>query len=346
MRVSEFDFDLPARLVAQAPVEPRDSARLLVYERAARKCRHRVVRDLPDELQAGDLLVVNDTRVMPWRLRGRRATGGRVEGLILARQGAVCRGLLKPAAKLRVGVPVVMEGGALTLHPEASLGGGLFRFRLVAAAGATLDDALERFGRAPLPPYIARDGSEDVGADRERYQTVFAANPGAVAAPTAGLHFTPTLLGALERRGVAVAPVTLHVGPGTFAPVRVETVEDHVMHSEAYVLPPATAAAVATAQATKGRVVAVGTTAARVLESCAREDGSVEAGTGQTELFLYPGRPLRVVDALMTNFHLPRSTLLMLVSAFAGREPILEAYREAVEQEYRFYSFGDSMLLL
>lgn len=319
---------------------------MLVLDRETREWRHDRVRGLPQTLAAGDLLVVNDTRVLPHRLLGRRPTGGAVQVLILERAGARCTGYLRPAAKIAPGQVIALEGGALTLHPEEDLGGGQFRFRLDAPSGGDVDAELERVGRAPLPPYLRRGNGEDVARDREDYQTVFAAHAGAVAAPTAGLHFTPELLAALEAKGVELAKVTLHVGAGTFAPVRVDRVEDHRMHAEHYAISEETAAAVERTRARGGRVVAVGTTSARTLESCAQEDGTVRAGSGSTELYLYPGKRLVVVDALLTNFHLPGSTLLMLVSAFADRELILAAYREAIAQEYRFYSFGDAMLIV
>lgn len=340
---ADFDFELPERLIAKTPAEPRDSARLLVYDSTTGNVDHTSFRSLVDYLDPKDLLVLNDTRVLPHRLVGRMPGGGRAEALLLERDGERARGYLKPAKKARLGVPLAFEGGALELVPEVALGGGLFRFT-VRAPGGEVGAVLERVGRAPLPPYIKRGLDEDVAADRERYQTVYAAVPGAVAAPTAGLHFTQQTLAALAAKGIARASVTLHVGEGTFAPVRVTDLEQHVMHAERYVLPEATAAAVAAVRARGGRVVAVGTTAARVLESCATETGLVRAGEGETRLFLHPGKPLRVVDALLTNFHLPQSTLLMLVSAFLGRETTLALYREAVARGYRFFSFGDAML--
>ncbi|MCR9245296.1 MAG: tRNA preQ1(34) S-adenosylmethionine ribosyltransferase-isomerase QueA [bacterium] len=353
MRVDDFDFELPNELIATAAAEPRDSARLLVYDRANGTTAHRRFADLTEYLRAGDLLVVNDTRVMPWRLRGKRATGGGCECLMLRRDGAVGEGFVKPSKKLAPGSVLTMEGGALTLTLRESLGGGRWRFDLAVSgdgvAGSDPVDAigaaLERCGRAPLPPYITRDGSEDVAADRERYQTVFAARDGAVAAPTAGLHFTPELLERLASQGVERATVTLHVGEGTFAPLRVDAVEEHRMHAEWYELPAATAAAIAATRARGGRVIAVGTTSCRTLETCGDEHGVVHAGRGESSLFLYPGKTFRAVDALITNFHLPQSTLLMLVGAFMGRERMLALYRDAVERGYRFYSFGDAMLL-
>lgn len=343
--VSDFDYPLPPQLVADRPVEPRDSARMLVHDRRTRVNAHRVVADLPQYLQPGDLLVLNDTRVRPWRLRGTRATGGAVECLLLRVEGNAGEAFVKPSKKLHRGEVLSMEAGAIDLILREPLGGGRWLVELHAAAG-DVGAAIERHGRAPLPPYITRDGREDATADRERYQTVFARVPGAVAAPTAGMHFTPELLARLRAAGVETAFVTLHVGEGTFAPLRTEVVEEHRMHAEAYELPPATAAAVAAARARGARVVAVGTTSCRTLESRARDDRTVEAGAGWSELFLYPGREFRVVDALLTNFHLPRSTLLMLVAAFAGRTQILDVYREATAREYRFFSFGDAMLIL
>ena len=344
VHVSEFDYALPPDRIATRPAEPRDAARLLVHDRATRATRHATVAELPGFLRPGDLLVFNDTRVEPWRLRGRRATGGAAECLLLRLDAGRGEALVKPSKKLRTGDLLEMEGGAVTVRLTASLGQGRWRVELTAADG-DVAAALERCGRAPLPPYIARDGDEAVQADRERYQTVYARVPGAVAAPTAGLHFTPTLLDGLARAGGARAFVTLHVGEGTFAPMRTDVVEQHRMHSERYELPPATAAAIAATRARQGRVVAVGTTSCRTLETCADGAGGVRAGGGESDLFLYPGRPFRVVDALLTNFHLPKSTLLMLVAAFAGREETLALYRMAIVEGYRFYSFGDAMLL-
>jgi S-adenosylmethionine:tRNA ribosyltransferase-isomerase len=342
--VSDFDFELPPGLIADRPAEPRDAARLLVCEQATGQVRHGTFRDLPAFLRPADLLVLNDTRVRPWRLWGRRATGGRVECLILELRADRGVGFLRPAARLRIGEVLAMEDGALELVPVRELGGG--RFEVELRAEGPVEAVLERCGRAPLPPYIARDGREDPGADREQYQTVFARAPGAVAAPTAGLHFTGALLAEIAAQGVETAWVTLHVGEGTFAPVRVERVEDHRMHAEAYELPAATSAAVARARQRGGRVIAVGTTSCRTLETCATGARLVCAGTGSSDLFLYPGREFQVVDGLITNFHLPRSTLLMLVAAFVGRERILTVYREAVARGYRFYSYGDAMLIV
>lgn len=345
MRVSEFDFALPPELIASCSVEPRDQAKMFVHQRANRSNQHRVVADLPEFLEPGDLLVLNDTRVRPWRLRGRRATGGGVECLLLSLVDDIGEAFVKPSKKLRVGDCLPMEDGSVTIELLEALGGGRWRLRVAAAAG-TVVEALERCGRAPLPPYIERPAEEDVAHDRARYQTVFAREAGAVAAPTAGLHFTPELLQRLADRGIETAYVTLHVGEGTFAPMRAEVVTDHQMHAEVYHLPEATAVAVAKARARGSRVVAVGTTSCRTLETCATGDRTVTAASGASDLFLYPGREFRVVDALLTNFHLPQSTLLMLVAAFAGHQETLALYREAIAERYRFYSFGDAMLLL
>lgn len=345
VRVSEFDFVLPPELIASCSVEPRDQARLFVHERATRTNRHRVVADLPSLLRRGDLLVLNDTRVRPWRLKGRRATGGGVECLLLSLVGDVGEAFVKPSKKLRVGDRLPMEDGSVTLELLESLGGGRWRLRVEAVDGDAAQ-AVERCGRAPLPPYIDRPAHENVAQDRERYQTVFARESGAVAAPTAGLHFTPELLRRLRDAGVETAFVTLHVGEGTFAPMRAEVVADHRMHEEVYHLPAATAEAVRAARERGSRVVAVGTTSCRTLETCASGDRLVVAQSGRSDLFLYPGRAFQVVDALLTNFHLPQSTLLMLVAAFAGHWETLDLYREAVLERYRFYSFGDAMLLL
>jgi len=344
VRVADFDFPLPAHLVANEPANPRDSARLLVLDRATGAVEHCVFRDLVRFLAPGDLLVLNDTRVRPARLRGVRPGGGACECLLLRLDDGRGEAFVKPSKKLRGGHELAMEGGAITVALEEALGGGRWRVQLRARGGDVAAE-LERCGRAPLPPYIARDGREDPAVDRERYQTVYARVPGAVAAPTAGLHFTPELLARIAALGVELATVTLHVGEGTFAPVRAEQVEQHRMHSEAYELPETTAAAVETARARGGRVIAVGTTSARTLETCARPGRTVAAGAGESSLFLYPGRPGVVVDALLTNFHLPQSTLLMLVAAFAGRERVLAAYAEAVARGYRFFSFGDAMLI-
>ena len=352
MKLSDFDYHLPEERIAQAPLEPRDSARLFVHDIEGDRSEHLRVRDLEALLQPGDLLVVNDTKVRRARLVGARASGGAVEMLLLElRPDLAWRALVRPAAKLREGERIELEGGRLVavVGPRGPEGGERTVELIDPGSGERASEELvESVGRAPLPPYIRRPRGEDPAAERDRasYQTVFARELGAVAAPTAGLHFTPELLARLDARGVERTSVTLHVGEGTFKSVSVEDVSQHVMHSERYELSPATVAAVERCRARGGRVVAVGTTSVRVLESCAAATGRLVAGRGETRLFLVPGAPFHVVDVLMTNFHLPKSTLLMLVSAFAGRERMLRLYGEAVERGYRFFSYGDAMLLV
>jgi len=358
MRIEAFDYDLPEDRIAQEPASERDSARLLAHCIATGLTEHRRVRDLVEYLRPGDLLVVNDTRVLQARLLGRRASGGRVEFLLLepvaggAARGERWKALVNPARKLKPGETVEVEGGAFSIRTIARGAGPdgkpakEWQVEILAPTDSSAAELLETHGRVPLPPYIRR-GTERVPLDRERYQTVFAARPGAVAAPTAGLHFTPELLARLEELGVQRTAVTLHVGQGTFEPVKVQEVERHRMHAERFLLDPVVADAVHATRQRGGRVVCVGTTSVRVLESCADPErrGLVVPRSGETDLFLYPGRPLQVVDALLTNFHLPRSSLLLLVSTFAGRERILALYREAVERRYRFFSYGDAMFL-
>jgi S-adenosylmethionine:tRNA ribosyltransferase-isomerase len=334
MRVDLFDFDLPQDLIAQRPASPRDSARLL--DVAADGLHDRTVRDLPKLLQPGDLLVFNDTKVIPARLIGTRTSGGKVEALLI-RQQAADRWLAfaRPGKRLRIGD--VLTFGALTgkvadKHPDGSIDIAFDR------GGAELMAAIETAGAVPLPPYI-RGGIADA-RDRTDYQTLFAKVDGSVAAPTAGLHFTPELMAALEAAGIMTANVTLHVGAGTFQPVRVDDTDQHVMHSEWGEVSQTTADAIASAK----RVVSVGTTALRLLESVAR-DGPIRPWTGETDIFITPGFEFRAIDVLLTNFHLPRSTLFMLVSAFAGLERMKAAYAHAVASRYRFYSYGDCCLL-
>ncbi len=343
MDVSEFDFDLPPDAIAQRPA-PRGTSRLMTLDRATGAIAHRGVGDLPGLLRPGDLLVVNDTRVVPARLFGLDALGRRTELLLVEKteNASAWDCLAKPGRRARPGVTFDFGSGLLgTVASKGESG----RYRVVFS-GTPLEEALPRVGTTPLPPYIRREGGVADARDAEDYQTVYAREPGAIAAPTAGLHLTPDLLGALRDRGVEVASVTLHVGIGTFKPVKAERVEEHRMDPERGVVPAATAAAVRRAKAEGRRVVAVGTTSVRTLEAAAREQGGVvPAGPFETRLFLVPGAEFRVVDALLTNFHLPRSTLLMLVSAFAGRERVLAAYREAVAAGYRFFSYGDAMLV-
>ncbi|TCK03971.1 tRNA preQ1(34) S-adenosylmethionine ribosyltransferase-isomerase QueA [Phorcysia thermohydrogeniphila] len=343
MKVSDFDYELPKELIAKFPVEPRDSARLMVLHRDSGKLEHRIFRDIVEYLKEGDVLVLNDTKVIPARLFGRLETGGKVE-LLLVRQPLpnLWEVMAKPARKLKEGKRIIfdeeLEG---IVKGYAGEGRRLVEFKV--KGNKDFMEKLEKVGHIPLPPYIER---EERPEDREKYQTVFAQKPGAVAAPTAGLHFTEELLEKLRDKGVIIKTVTLHVGPGTFKPVKVENVEEHQMDYETYNVPEETAKEVNRAKDEGRRVIAVGTTVVRTLESAADESGRVKSGEGSTNLFIYPGYRFKVIDALITNFHLPRSTLLMLVSAFAGRERILNAYREAVKEGYRFYSYGDAMLIL
>lgn len=377
MRLDELQYDLPPELIAQQPAEPRDSARLLVLDRATGEIAHHVFRDVVEYLRAGDCLVVNDTQVIPARFHCRRATSGRIEGLFLRADGQAWRVLLKRADRLRPGERLACERGELDLVVEERHERGEWSLRPVARGGDVPPAAdaapsadmpppadaltlLGRIGETPLPPYIHRDGRPDA-TDAQRYQTVYASRPGAVAAPTAGLHFTPELLARLEQQGVRRTHVTLHVGPGTFQPIEAEDLSRHVMHSEWFELPVEAAAAIDAARAAGGRVVAVGTTSVRVLESAAsqreapasaRRAGAscratpLHAAQGWTQLFIYPPYAFRCVDALLTNFHLPGSTLLALVIAFAGVELTRRAYAAAIAEQYRFYSYGDAMLIL
>lgn len=343
MNVSDFDFHLPEELIAQEPAPERDRSRLLVVDRTAGTYEDAVFSDIGRWLGPGDLLVVNDTRVFPARLVGRRdPSGGRVELFLVEDEGdGVWETLARPAARVREGDRIVFGEGEERIEAEvvARREGGRRAVRFFEPE--RFWERLERWGRTPLPPYIRR-GDEDVRRDRERYQTVYARERGAIAAPTAGLHFTPELLARLDAGGVARESVTLHVGYGTFAPVRVDVVEEHRVEPERYVIPDFTAGAVERAR----RVVAVGTTTTRALEASADAPGRLRVGAGVADLFIYPGYDFKIVGALVTNFHLPKSSLLMLVAAFAGRELVLDAYRHAVREGYRFYSYGDAMLVV
>ncbi|WP_101674607.1 tRNA preQ1(34) S-adenosylmethionine ribosyltransferase-isomerase QueA [Alloalcanivorax mobilis] len=336
MNVSDFDFDLPDELIARHPPQHRRDARLLAL--TGEGLAHRRFPDLAGYLRPGDLLVFNDTRVIPARLFGHKDSGGRVEVLVerlLGGQEALAHVRSSKSPKPGTGL-VFQEGIAARVHGRQ---GELFHLGFSGCADAL--SALERIGHVPLPPYIDRP---DESADLERYQTVYAREPGAVAAPTAGLHFDAPMLEQLAGLGVEIGFVTLHVGAGTFQPVRVETVQDHHMHSERYRISEALAAQVAAARARDARVVAVGTTALRALEA-ASGAGALQAGEGETDIFIYPGYQFRQIDALVTNFHLPRSTLLMLISAFAGRDRVMAAYQAAIDERYRFFSYGDAMFI-
>lgn len=349
--IALYDYELPPELVAQEPLLDRAASRLLVLDRASGDLTHRTFRELPDLLSAGDLLVLNRSRVLPARLLGTRPGGGEAEILLVRRRGPdLWDALLRPGRRLRPGVVIQVGAGFRVRVEEAAAAGGvdaprcapLRRVRLLPG-DADPDGAIERHGHMPLPPYIRR---ADQPADRERYQTVFARESGSVAAPTAGLHFTPSLLEHLKARAIETAEVVLHVGPGTFRPVEVDDIRQHRVDPELFTIPPATAAAVNRARNEGRRVVAVGTTTTRTLEAALLPEGVLPSGDGETELVITPGHRFRAVSALVTNFHLPRSSLLLLVSAFAGRERILDAYSEAIRQHYRFYSYGDATLIL
>lgn len=338
MKVTDFDFSLPDELIARYPLARRSDSRLLCLDAETGDRFHRAFTDLEALLQPGDLLVFNDTRVIPARLFGHKETGGQVEILVERVRGqGECLAHVRSSKSPRAGGRIILEGGAVLLVEGRE--DDLFRLSLEGEEG--LLAVLERHGHMPLPPYLERP---DDATDRERYQTVYARTAGAVAAPTAGLHFDEGLLERLASKGVNQTFVTLHVGAGTFQPVRVERIQDHHMHSEWLEVGPETVAAVARTKAAGGRVVAVGTTSVRSLESAAR-GGELAPFQGETDIFIYPGYEFRVVDALITNFHLPQSTLLMLVSAMAGRDAVLAAYEEAVAERYRFFSYGDAMFI-
>lgn len=339
MKKSDFYFDLPPELIAQTPIPERDHSRLLCLDKATGALEHRMFYDLPNLLHEGDCLVINDSRVLPARLLGQRKSGGAAELVLLRDLGddrweCLCR----PGKKLREGAEILFGGGELRGQIEDIMPGGNRRVHFFYD-GIFLE-VLDRLGKMPLPPYI----KEELG-DRERYQTVYSRELGSAAAPTAGLHFTPELLDRIRAKGVFICPITLHVGLGTFRPVKEETIEDHSMHSEYCSVPEDTANRVNQCKEQGGRIIAVGTTSCRTLESFTDESGTLRADSGWTDIFIYPGYRFRCIDALVTNFHLPESTLIMLVSALAGREQVLLAYQVAVENRYRFFSFGDAMFI-
>lgn len=333
-------YDLPEELIAQTPIEPRDHSRLLVYNRATREIAHKHFYDVIDYLNPGDALVINETRVIPARLYGVRAGGGACELLLLKQLGPKrWESLVRPGAKLKVGKTVSIGDGRMTatIVGESEGGARIVEFE----CEGTFEAALDELGEMPLPPYI-----HEKLADRNRYQTVYAKEDGSAAAPTAGLHFTPELLDRIRAKGIDVIPILLHVGLGTFRPVKAENVEDHEMHCEYYEVSEDAANRIRAAKASGHRVVAVGTTSVRTLESSAQETGEVAAKKGWTQIFITPGFHFNAVDALITNFHLPGSTLIMLISALMGREEALRVYEIAVKERYRFFSFGDAMLIL
>lgn len=339
MKTSDFYFDLPEELIAQTPLERRDASRLLCLDRWSGAREHRIFSELPELLHPGDCLVMNDSRVLPARLMGMRETGGVVEVLLLRDLGGgLWECLTRPGRKTRPGTRLIFGNGELEAEVlEVAEGGNrIVEFKY---EGIFLE-VLERLGKMPLPPYIKVELE-----DGERYQTVYSKEPGSAAAPTAGLHFTKELLARIADRGVRECFVTLHVGLGTFRPVKAEDIEEHEMHSEFCIMPEETARIITETKRSGGRVVCVGTTSCRTVESFANEDGTMDAKSGWTNIFIYPGYRFKCMDALVTNFHLPESTLIMLVSAFAGRENVLAAYEEAVRERYRFFSFGDAMFI-
>jgi S-adenosylmethionine:tRNA ribosyltransferase-isomerase len=354
MDVSAFDFDLPDELIAQDPPVRRGESRLLAVHRGTGALEHAVFADLPRLLTAGDVLVVNDTRVFPARLLGHRVpSGGQVECLLVRRvaesgieaaEGETWEALMHPGQKLKPAAAVVFDGDGVRIEGEV-LEQRFFGRRTVRlkAVGAPLAEAINRIGHIPLPPYIRR---HDRPSDRERYQTVYAAERGSIAAPTAGLHFTEPLLAQLEEAGIEQLRITLHVGYGTFKPVRVDRVEEHTVDAEPFTVTEAVAERLTRARNEGRRIIAVGTTTARALESLTIDERGVRPHSGETSLFIHPGHQFRMIDGLITNFHLPKSSLLMLVAAFAGQETVMAAYREAVRERYRFYSYGDAMLVV
>jgi len=344
MRVDLFDFDLPNERIALRPVRPRDAARMLVVRGRDDPFEDRAVRDLPDLLEPGDTLVFNDTRVIPAQLEGRRANGEAKIGATLHKRMDLRRwqAFIRNAKRVKTGDALMFGGGVTAIAEERHADGSLTLF---FEGEEPVEVLLERAGTMPLPPYIAQKRTIDE-RDYEDYQTMFATQDGAVAAPTASLHFTQRLIDALDARGINRQTLTLHVGAGTFLPVKAEDTDDHAMHSEFGRISEKTAARLNAVRNSGGRLIAVGTTVLRLLESAAREDGVIEAFAGDTDIFITPGYQFRAVDGLMTNFHLPKSTLMMLVSALMGRDRMIAAYQHAIEKEYRFYSYGDSSLLL
>ena len=342
MLKKDFWYDLPKELIAQEPADPRDSARLMVLDRKNDTIEHRIFHDLPEYLNAGDVLVVNNSKVLPARLMGVKVPTGAVCEVLLLRQahGDTWECLARPGRRMQAGTKLSFGDGSLTATIDETLPDGN-KYVTFQYDTQTLYEKLDEFGKMPLPPYITRQLE-----DQSQYQTVYAKELGSAAAPTAGLHFTPELLDTIRAKGVNIVEVTLHVGLGTFRPVKAEDIQDHEMHSEFCQISEETADVINRTKARGGRVICVGTTSCRTVESFAAEDGTMTARSGWTNIFIYPGYRFKVLDGLITNFHLPESTLIMLVSALAGREHILAAYEEAVREKYRFFSFGDAMLIL
>lgn len=341
MKLSDFDYTLPKELIAQYPAPQREKCRMTVLDRASKSIAHKTFEDIAGYIRPGDLVVLNNTKVIPARLFGKRMSGGKVELFLLEKKNPVCEALVRPGMRIREGEKVILESGD---EVEVLGRGEVGRF---VKFDRPLDDILGRIGHMPLPPYIDRSDEE---ADKSDYQTVYGSQDGATASPTAGLHFTRQLLERLSTGGVRLAYVTLHTNYGTFAPIKTDDIESHRMHKEYFELPEDTAKAVAETKKTGGKVFAVGTTTTRVLEHCSGKlttyDLPLTTCSGCTDMFIYPGYKFKVVDHLITNFHLPKSTLMLLVCAFAGRDFILEAYRRAIEAKYRFFSYGDAMLIL
>ncbi|MBO5478493.1 MAG: tRNA preQ1(34) S-adenosylmethionine ribosyltransferase-isomerase QueA [Clostridia bacterium] len=339
MKVSDFNYDLPEELIAQHPSEKRDESRLMVLNRNAKTIEHKVFKNILDYLKPGDCLVRNNTKVIPARLYGKKETGANVEFLLLNRiEGDIWESIVRPGNKLHVGTKVVFGDGLLQAEILDTMPGGTRKVKFYYEG--IFNEILDQIGLMPLPPYI-----HETLKEKERYQTVYAKYEGSAAAPTAGLHFTEELLNKIKEKGVEIANVTLHVGIGTFRPVKEETVEDHEMHTEHFYIKQEDVDKINKTRQNGGRVIAVGTTSCRVLESIADENGMVKETEGDTNIFIYPGYQFKCLDALITNFHLPQSTLLMLVSALAGKDYIMEAYQEAVKEKYRFFSFGDAMFI-
>ena len=340
MNVKEFYYDLPEELIAQVPIQKRDESRLMVLDRKRQTIEHRIFKDILDYLKPGDCLVRNNTKVIPARIYGKKETGANVEFLLLKNiEGDIWESIVRPGNKLHVGTKVIFGNGILVAEVLETMEGGTRKVKFTYQG--IFNEILDKIGLMPLPPYIHEELKE-----KDRYQTVYAKYQGSAAAPTAGLHFTEELLEKIKEKGIEIANVTLHVGIGTFRPVKVEKIEDHHMHSEHFYIKPEDVEKINRTKQNGGRIISVGTTSCRVLESIANEDGFVQAVEGDTSIFIYPGYKFKCIDGLITNFHLPESTLLMLVSALAGKDYILKAYEEAVKEKYRFFSFGDAMLIL
>ena len=339
MDVKDFYYNLPEELIAQVPIQKRDESRLLVLDRENETIEHKIFKDILDYLKPGDCLVRNNTKVLPARIYGKKETGANVEFLLLNNiEGDIWESIVRPGNKLHVGTKVIFGDGLLIAEILEVMEGGTRKVKFTY--NGIFNEILDQIGLMPLPPYIHEELKE-----KDRYQTVYAKYQGSAAAPTAGLHFTDELLDKIKEKGVEIANVTLHVGIGTFRPVKVEKIEDHHMHTEHYYIKPEDAEKINKAKQNGGRIISVGTTSCRVLESVANEQGLVKEVEGDTNIFIYPGYKFKCVDALITNFHLPESTLLMLVSALAGKDYIMKAYAEAVENKYRFFSFGDAMFI-